>query len=156
MYTSKPRDAAILPMRSLEQKLHVLLSRLPKARKLGESKWIANCPGHDDKSPSMGIKLVDDRILIHCFSGCSVEEILSPLSLTVADLFPDRQRLDGNKPKVEKFNRYELFPVLVHHARILYLSFQKFLNGEEMTVSDLKSIEQAMKAIENLEAEVSR
>jgi len=32
---------------------------------------MALCPAHDDRNPSLSIQLADDRILIHCFAGCS-------------------------------------------------------------------------------------
>jgi len=49
----------------------------------------ARCPAHDDERPSLSIKLTDDgRILLQCFAGCSIEQILAALRLTKADLIP--------------------------------------------------------------------
>ena len=55
--------------------------------------WIARCPAHGDRSPSLSISQGhDERILIHCFSGCTVEEVCSALRLSMRDLFPIKDR----------------------------------------------------------------
>lgn len=55
--------------------------------------WSACCPAHDDSSPSLGISIADDdRILVHCFAGCSAQEICEALELQVRDLFPTQTR----------------------------------------------------------------
>ena len=54
----------------------------------------SQCPGHDDTLPSLSIKEAEDgRVLLHCFAGCSLGQILDPLSLRKSDLFPPRLRI---------------------------------------------------------------
>lgn len=66
-----------------------LLSRLEKVKKQG-SGFVACCPAHQDKSPSMSITEADDgRVLIHCFAGCSTADVLAAIGLEMKDLFPD-------------------------------------------------------------------
>ena len=45
----------------------------------GRDRYKARCPAHDDKSPSLSITQKPDRVLIHCFSGCSQKEVISAL-----------------------------------------------------------------------------
>ena len=53
------------------------------------AKWDGQCPAHDDSHPSLSITVADDgKVLIHCFAGCDVKEILKALGMTVRDLFP--------------------------------------------------------------------
>ena len=67
-----------------------ILSMLSGIRETGGGNHIARCPAHDDRSPSLSVKLADDgRILLHCFAGCDVEEICASLGLRLADLMPD-------------------------------------------------------------------
>ena len=69
----------------------VLLARLDKVRRVGAGKWTARCPAHPDKSPSLSIAEKDDgRVLIHCFAGCSLPEVLSAVSVDIAELWPPR------------------------------------------------------------------
>jgi hypothetical protein len=50
--------------------------------------FIACCPAHADRSPSLSIREGEDgRSLIHCFAGCSVEAICDSLKIMVSDLF---------------------------------------------------------------------
>lgn len=56
--------------------------------RLSRSGWIARCPAHEDRSPSLSICARDEKILLHCFAGCTVEAICAALGLHVSDLFP--------------------------------------------------------------------
>ena len=70
-----------------------LLSRLSSVRQTGPGKWQARCPAHDDRSPSLSIRQTDDgKILIHCWSGCDTEAVITAIGLTWRDLYPDRWR----------------------------------------------------------------
>ena len=70
--------------------LDTLLSGLDKVRGTGHSKYVACCPAHDDRSPSLAIKECGDgRILLHCFAGCDIETICDALGLRLADLMSD-------------------------------------------------------------------
>ncbi|MGB4726197.1 MAG: CHC2 zinc finger domain-containing protein, partial [Thermogutta sp.] len=52
--------------------------------------WVALCPAHDDRRPSLSVSEGrDGQILLHCFSGCTLESILAALGLRWSDLFPD-------------------------------------------------------------------
>jgi len=52
--------------------------------------WVARCPAHDDRKPSLSVSQGrDGQILLHCFSGCTLESILAALGLRWSDLFPD-------------------------------------------------------------------
>jgi len=66
----------------------ILLSRLDKVRRLGEGRYQAICPAHDDKSPSLSINCQGDVILFHCHAGCYPDEILKALDLKWTDLYP--------------------------------------------------------------------
>ena len=51
--------------------------------------WIACCPAHDDHSPSLSVSEgADGRILIKCHAGCSAQQVVAAINLTMADLFP--------------------------------------------------------------------
>jgi len=73
----------------------LLADRLDKVKDQGHGKFVACCPAHDDRSPSLTVKeLPDGRILIHCFAGCSPLEIVNAVGLTMGDLFPDKLERD--------------------------------------------------------------
>jgi hypothetical protein len=80
----------------------VLLGRLEHVRRTGAGRWIARCPSHSDKRPSLSIRELDDsRVLLHCFAGCGVEEVLNAVSLDFDALYPERA-LSHHKPPLKK------------------------------------------------------
>ena len=67
-----------------------ILERLETHRKTSADQWVAVCPAHSDRSPSLHVKEKEDgRILIHCKAGCGANEVLDALGLNYSDLFPD-------------------------------------------------------------------
>ena len=68
---------------------NILLSRLENPRG-SHPKWNAKCPAHEDRSPSLSIKALDDgRVLVHCHAGCSAHDVMAALGLSLRDLFPE-------------------------------------------------------------------
>jgi hypothetical protein len=66
-----------------------LLNRLDRVKQIGPGRWIARCPAHEDRSPSLSIRELDDgRVLLKDFGGCDTESVLTALGLRMADLFP--------------------------------------------------------------------
>jgi hypothetical protein len=74
-----------------------LLDRLHGVKQTAPGRWSARCPAHEDKSPSLSIRELDDgRILLHDFGGCGAIDVVESLGLTMSDLFPER--LAGSGP----------------------------------------------------------
>lgn len=67
-----------------------ILERLETHRKTSANQWVAVCPSHNDRSPSLHVREKEDgRILIHCKAGCGANQVLDALGLRYSDLFPD-------------------------------------------------------------------
>lgn len=64
-----------------------VLDRLDGLELKSENKAMALCPAHDDKNPSLSIKAQDGKLLMKCFAGCSVDEILDATGVAKRDLF---------------------------------------------------------------------
>ncbi|HEX8215048.1 MAG TPA: toprim domain-containing protein [Allosphingosinicella sp.] len=70
-----------MPKRSsglgLEEEARSLVERLGGrwTRKGG----MCRCPAHDDRTPSLSVRLGRSRLLLHCFAGCEAGEILRAL-----------------------------------------------------------------------------
>lgn len=74
-----------------------LLDRLSGVKQTGQGRWLAKCPAHEDRSPSLSIREVDDgRVLLHDFGGCDTQAVLDALGLEMSALFPER--LPGSGP----------------------------------------------------------
>ena len=97
------------------------LSHLEGVRSTGQDRWIARCPAHSDKSPSLAIRETDDRVLIHCFAGCDVHEVVSAVDLKLSDLFPQKIPVEGNKPISRPFPAADILQCLSSEALFLSL-----------------------------------
>jgi hypothetical protein len=81
-----------------------VLDRLEKVTG-SKGKWIACCPAHQDKSPSLAVTETDDRVLVHCFSGCDAQDVTAAIGLNLADLFYNK--LAGAEITERKRQRFE-------------------------------------------------
>jgi len=77
-----------------------LLSRLQNVRRRGkQNQWMASCPCHVDKTPSLSIADNAGKILLHCFSQqCTPSEICDTIGMDIADLFPPSDDYGASKP----------------------------------------------------------
>lgn len=74
-----------------EMSADALLSQLDCVRKTGQVRWSARCPAHKDRTASLSIRELDDgQVLVHCFAGCSVHDVLSATGLDINALFPEK------------------------------------------------------------------
>jgi hypothetical protein len=69
------------------------LGALTGVRRTGPDRWSAVCPAHADRRPSLSVRELDDgRVLLHCFGGCPVDEVVVALGLQLQDLYPADRR----------------------------------------------------------------
>src|SRR5687768_8336838 len=93
----------------------VLLNKLEGVRQTGRGRWIARCPGHDDRTPSLLVsegtsKEGEDTVRLHCFAGCDKQNILGAVGLTFSDLYPPKPtRIDHRMRKQRRpFNAHDI------------------------------------------------
>lgn len=77
-----------------------VLSRLKGVKTHGDS-WVARCPAHGDRNPSLSVSVGGDgRVLLHCHAGCTLNAIVASIGIAARDLFPDtspyRPSTNGN------------------------------------------------------------
>lgn len=49
--------------------------------------YMALCPAHEDRRPSLSIRDAGDKTLIYCHAGCDAEDIMSAIGLELRDLY---------------------------------------------------------------------
>lgn len=158
--TASKYDSAVnFPQsRPSTQPVHELLTRLDGVRQTGQGRWIARCPAHQDRSPSLSIKEgTDSRVLVHCFSGCAVEDVLAAVGLTFSDLFPPRQPpIEGFRPRsgIHAARALDLIELAVREATICALVVGDVIDGRGTSIADCLRARQAVETIEGLRREV--
>ena len=141
--------------------MEVLLGRLEGVRPAGPHSWVARCPAHDDRDPSLSVSVKDGRVLLHCFAGCGPDEVLGAVGLTWKDLrTPDwawsplpsraKPKPEPEAPTPEDRARWEALwerakpghPLLARYLRARGLSLEPpptlrvaFLRGEPVVVA---------------------
>lgn len=122
-----------------------LLSRLSKVRRTGPGQWLACCPAHNDRKPSLAIRECEDgRVLAHCFSHqCPVEDIVAAVGLELDTLFPPKEALgeEHSKPRLRRpFNPMDALRVCRRDLTIGFLVLKKILDGQPMHDRDRKML----------------
>lgn len=98
---------------------HRILDKLQKVRKMGKDSWICSCPAHQDKSPSMTVrKTATGKILIHCFGGCTPQEILDAIGLKFEDLYPE-PLFHYSRPESRKFHPMDVLRALSSESKLV-------------------------------------
>ena len=130
----------------------VLLARLNRVKRTGPDRWIACCPGHDDKSPSLSIRELDDgRTLLHDFGGCDVESILAAIGLDWSAIMPERVT-DYAKPERSPFNAHDVLACIANEALIVAITATHMNNGKTVSDPDRERVMQAAARIESARA----
>ncbi|WP_027949849.1 hypothetical protein [Haliea salexigens] len=115
---------------------HDIVSRLDHCRQVSDGKWMARCPAHDDKGPSLSIRDVGDgRTLVNCFAGCGANDVLASIGFELSDLYPPTDR---NYP-AERKRRTETEDELV-----VEIGRQAMSKGQRLEGKDLERFRQAL------------
>lgn len=149
------KPATYASYQPIEPKTDLLLSRLNGVKNTGRDKWLAVCPAHDDRSPSLGIKQLDDKIILRCFAGCDYLSILNAIGLDASALFPDKITHSYEKQKpAPRFNRSELFDLAISEAGILALGWNDLLTNGSVSDADKERVQRAYSTVMGLLCEV--
>ena len=109
---------------------------LEGVKRTGTDRWIARCPAHDDKSPSLAIRELDDgRILIKCFAECSTYEIVSAVGLELSDLFPAKE-IGVAKPTRRPFTADDALRCLAFEGMLLVIASRDLADGKPLSEKD--------------------
>jgi hypothetical protein len=104
-----------------------LVAMFDGIKETGPNKWVARCPAHSDRTPSLSIARADDRWLIHCFGGCYPIDVVRAVGLELADLFDNKQyrpRGDRDKPRL---SARDALAALDHEIRVAAIICADFL-----------------------------
>jgi hypothetical protein len=108
-----------------------LLDRLHKVKRTGNDKWIACCPAHEDKTPSLAIRQTDNlQILVHCFgAGCDALTIIGAVGLEASDLFPPNTTHEHRKPVSQPFTAADALRCLTREAGVAAIMAADLASG---------------------------
>jgi hypothetical protein len=115
-----------------------LLSRLSRVRQTAPDKWLACCPAHADRTPSLTIRaLADGRILLHDFGGCEAGDVMAAMGLGLADLF-EKPLFHRARPVSHPFTALDALRALRREAAVVAISVADFADGQEVDQARLQ------------------
>jgi len=131
-----PTRRSIPMRRGMGMCVETILSKLDKVKPRGRNNWQACCPAHEDKGPSLSIRELDDgRILVHCFAGCSVHEIVSAVGLELSDLFPEKE-LNNTRRERRPFPAVDALRAVGFEALVVCAAAASLATGEPLSAAD--------------------
>jgi len=125
-----------------------LLQRLDRVRETGPGRWIACCPAHSDKSPSLSIReLEDGRVLLHDFAGCSALEILDAVGLDWSALHPPREIHTPHRRKAAPIPYADALRCIGGESWVVLVAAANIERGDTLSNTDLQRLTTAVHRI---------
>lgn len=113
-----------------------ILSRLEKVRRTGRDSWLACCPAHDDRNPSMTIRALDDgRILCRCFALCPFDSIVAAVGLDWDEWFPPKP-IEYAKPLSRPFPAADVLAALATETGIVEMAATMMALSQDLSTED--------------------
>lgn len=127
-----------------------ILNKLQKVKSNGNGSYMACCPAHEDRSPSLSVKdNGDGRIMLRCFAGCETIDVLNAIGLDWDDVMPPKQEklLHVIKPKEHKIYTTDALEVIRNEARIIVMCAIDIDKNVKVTDAELARVKKAMTRI---------
>jgi hypothetical protein len=127
-----------------------LLERLELVKQTGKDRWLACCPAHEDRSPSLSVSETDEgNVLVHCFAGCETRAVVNAVGLELRDLFPSGT---ADRVKCREYPQADYRATLReirHWLWVLQLVASDIVEGRQLTAAELGVVSDAKRCIEN-------
>ncbi len=131
-----------------------ILNRLDRVKETGRGKYLACCPAHEDRSPSLSIGEDDGRVLLHCFAGCDPESVLDAIGLTFSDLYPEPLGHHFKSSPMRTSPR-EILASLDHESLVVALIGADFIRRKSLDQETWSRLAKSVNRINSARAQVA-
>ncbi|MDZ4145692.1 MAG: hypothetical protein U1D29_14350 [Burkholderiales bacterium] len=116
-----------------------VLSRLEKVRQRQPGQWSARCPAHADKGPSLSVRETPGgAVLMNCFAGCDVAEVVAALGLTMSDLYPPRDKPAGAPKKIANLlTAWQALELLADETMLIAVALANYFHEIPLSQNDV-------------------
>lgn len=137
----------------MANQVNAMLDRLHGVKPRGNGRWLARCPAHDDKTPSLSIGTGDNgAVLIRCWRGCSAHEIVTAVGLNLSDLFPPRESTGA--PIKRPWPASIILETLLFEVEIIGMAAGDIFASKTLSDSDRQRFSLAIQRVLAIYAEV--
>ncbi|WP_417422450.1 CHC2 zinc finger domain-containing protein [Halomonas sp.] len=136
---SRARKSTVQANNSTRPDVYAILDRLDKVKENGPGRWLACCPAHQDRSPSLAVRETSDgTILMKCFAGCPTGDVLDAIGLELKDLFPQRDNdaYTASKRPGERWVPRDVLAAVAREALIALLAAEAVHSGTLLSDDD--------------------
>ena len=130
---------------------------LPKLEKVkagkAQGQWLACCPAHQDRNPSLSIReLQDGHVLLHCWSGCDTRDIVGAIRLDLRCLYPptEPETIPSIKPAMPHWKKKQ-FQAAYRFEQLIIGMFTADVKANRFNVDDLNRFFLACERIRKIE-----
>lgn len=127
--------------------VELFLSKLNKVKCTGNNRWVACCPAHDDNRPSLAVTLKNEKVLVHCFAGCSTYDVLFTVGMEVKDLFVGSTPRSDLKSSRMPFSYSDVLRCINFEAQLVAVAACNIANGTTLSVIDKERLQLASRRI---------
>lgn len=124
----------------------IILDRLDGVRQAGDGRWMAKCPAHEDRSPSLSVRETSDgTVLIRCFAGCGAADVVAAVGLELKDLFPEKP--EHHMPAIRDYRHVhaarDALRLLAHESLVALVAAENLARGRPLDDADRDRLELA-------------
>lgn len=124
-----------------------ILDRLEGVRRNGK-RYEAKCPAHEDKSPSLSVEELGNKVLIHCFAGCDTSEVMRAINLEMKDLFTDSGMSISEKIAYKREKEKQKYKDIFNgEMLVIKLVRNDLTNGKQLTEADQQRLNEAIRRV---------
>lgn len=104
-----------------------ILDRLQRPKQTRPGRWMAACPCCESrKGRPLAVTEADDgRVLLHAFCGCSTEDVLGRIGLSITDLY-DQPLTHAVKPIANRVSAAEVLDGLSEEVTVLVMLVEHY------------------------------
>lgn len=114
-------------------------------KRTAADRWIARCPAHSDKTPSLAIRDgLNGGVVLHCFAGCEVDSIVAALGLKITDLFPDKAPTDYKPQRVQGIHPMDALAALARESLVVLVAAAEVSDGKPLDTDGRVRLAQAV------------
>ncbi len=105
----------------IETILRALRERGLQVEQKGQGHWMCQCPAHPDHNPSLSLSVTSNgNVLLNCFAGCRLDQIMESLALDVKALFADGGGRTKRRVEACTYTYVDADGVTPKHATVRY------------------------------------
>ena len=136
--------------------IEVLLARLDDPRPNGKDRWRCRCPACGGNKSALSVGIGDDEaVLLRCWKGCDVQQVVSALGLSLTDLFTRTDRM-RSPPLARRrlLSANQCVEVIAFECLLTWTAAWNLANGHALTTEDLARLSTAAARIQEMVREV--